>query len=114
MANTYQWCQLLPEIDPDPDNKRELKKVVVSVVGRMQGSDGNGNSASVDQRIILGEPDPDNFIAHEDLTEKWIEDIMEDKCGKFFREAIDRQIEAGRCQSRVLKFPSQLKAESGE
>ena len=110
MPNTYEWYELYPEVDPDPDNKRELKKVVVSVVGRMRGVDENGGAASVDGRVTLNEPDPANFIAHEDLTDKWIEDICEKKNGVFFREAIDRQIEANRNRPQVMRFPSQVKA----
>ena len=107
MPNTYKWCDLLPEIDPDPDNKRELKKVVVSVIGRMRGTDGK-TVKTIDGRVALGDPDPNNFIAHEDLTAKWIEEICEAKNGKFFREAIDRQLEADRHRPVMVRGPSQL------
>jgi len=110
MANTYEWYELYPEVDPDPDNKRELKKVVVSVVGRMRGTDGKGGSGMADCRVMLPEPDPENFIPHSDLTGQWIEDICENANGALFRASIDHQIETNRNKAVVLKFPSQLPA----
>lgn len=114
MANTYEWYELIPEVDPDPDGERELKDVVVSVVGRMRGTDGSGLNAHIDARIILPDADPKDFIEHKDLTAEWLEAICEAANGEQFRKAIDRQLEAARKQPRPMPFPSQLPAPEPE
>ena len=111
MPNTYEWFELIPEVDPDPDGERELKDVVVSVVGRMRGTDGE-LVANVDARVMLPPPDPNNFIEHKDLTEEWLEYICEAANGEFFREAIDRQLAAARKNPRQKLLPCQMKEPS--
>ena len=110
--NTYEWTELYPEVDPDPDGERDLKDVVVSVVGRMNGSDGK-LVASIDGRVMLPPPDPDSFIEHKDLTEEWLEEICEAANGEFFREALDRQLEAVRKRPRQKLLPCQVQEPSG-
>ena len=108
MPNEYKWYELIPEVDPDPDGERELKDVVVSVVGRMVGTDGL-NQAKADARVSLPEPDPDAFVSHESLTDEWIEAICEAANGELFRELIGRELVAKRKQPKVKYFPSQIK-----
>lgn len=105
--NTYEWFELIPEVDPDPDGEREQKDVVVSVLGRMRGTDGE-LVATADARVALPDPDPANFIEHKDLTIEWLQEICEAANGEFFREAIDRQLEAARKRPRPKLLPCQI------
>jgi len=111
--NTYEWFELIPEVDPDPDGERELKDVVVNVVGRMIGTDGL-NKATADARVRLPEPDPATFVEHKDLTAEWCEVICEAANGEFFREVIDRQLVAIRKRPQAKLFPSQIPAQEPE
>jgi len=108
--NEYKWYELIPEVDPDPDGKREQTDVVVSVIGRMVGTDGV-NKATVDARVMLPEPDAENYIEHRDLTPEWLEEICEEANGELFRMAIDRQLAEIRLRPKVKLLPSQLPKE---
>ena len=108
--NEYKWYELIPEVDPDPDGKREQKDIVVSVVGRMVGTDGI-NKTTADGRVMLPEPDSENFIEHKDLTLEWLEEICEKANGELFRMAIDRQLAEIRLRPKAKLLPSQLPKE---
>ena len=111
MPNRYEWTEFIPEVDPDPDGEREQRDVVVSVLGRMSGSDGE-LVANADARAMLPPPNPDNFIEHKDLTVEWLQEICEAKNGDYLREMIARQLEAVRKLPRQKLLPCQVQEPS--
>ena len=73
----------------------------------MVGTDSAGLKATSDGYATLPEPDPNNFIEHADLTVDWLKGHCEEANGEFFREAIDRQLEAARLRPRPKLLPAQ-------
>ena len=66
MANTYALNIIKIRCKTDVEN---LDNVAHRVYYEYVVTDENGESASIMDAVILSDPDPDNFIAFEDLTE---------------------------------------------
>jgi len=66
MANTYALNIIKIRCKTDVEN---LDNVAHRVYYEYVVTDENGESASIMDAVILSDPDPDNFIAFENLTE---------------------------------------------
>ena len=108
MANTYTWSRLQALVKDEGD----LSNVVVDLVCGMTATDGE-YSAYIDTLHKLSPPDPDNFIAFDDLTNVWAVEIANSGAyERGFRDSLDKQIDAAKIRPTSKPFSWQEPAPS--
>lgn len=75
MAATFEWQFSMFEKAP---SEGQLIDVVKTIHWRLVASDG-GFSADAYGSVALDAPDPDNYLAYEDITKQWAIDAVSAK-----------------------------------
>lgn len=91
--NTYSWTFETLDVHPLEDG---LANVVKKVQGNLVADDGLGHTIPQYLVTTLGPPDPDNFIAFEDLTaadvQGWVEAAMGSVLLTQWKESLDTRM----------------------
>jgi len=90
-----------------PESKGQKNVVTALVVGMKYTDDDSGFSVYRDKLVSLADPDPENFIAFEDITEDWCLPVCEKAAADGDWEAsMIAEVEAAltRPVSKLFKF----------
>jgi len=95
MAITYSWKVTAIR---KANLEENLENVVVHVRWEKKGVDADGNDGTFQGATPLTNPDPNNFLAYEDLTEEivldWVKAVVIDSYEEHVNGQIQKQIDA--------------------